>query len=120
MSGEGAAHRGGRGASTRRPAGGGAEIESLARGLRLLDAMWGGFALGMTPGEVAEAAKESPSYATRALRTFEAAGWAERLPETKRWRATVRLVRHLQTVRLGLEREQARLAETAGRIETAI
>lgn len=105
---------------SKRTAGGGDQIESLARGLRLLDAMWAGFALGMTPGEVAEAAKESPSYATRALRTFAAVGWVERIPETKRWRPTVRLVRHLQTVRLAMERAQAQTAETAGRIETAI
>lgn len=95
-------------------------IAALARGLRLMDVLWDHFALGMTSGEVARAAQESPSYATRALQTLESVGWVERIPETERWRPSVRHVRRLGSVKRSIDSADARLAELRTRIDTPV
>lgn len=91
---------------------------SLSRGLRLLDSLWDHFAHGLLPSEIAQAARESPSYVSRALRTLEAAGWVEQDATTHRWRPSVRLVRRLGQVQRDMARTQDRLTELATRINT--
>jgi DNA-binding IclR family transcriptional regulator len=93
-------------------------IGSLARGLRLMDVLWEHFAVGMTSGEVARAAKESPSYATRALKTLESVGWVERVPETERWRPSVRAARRLGSVKRAMDTQEQRSAELRARVGT--
>jgi len=95
-------------------------IESLHRGLKLMDTLWDSFAVGMTSGEVAKAAHESPSYATRALQTLHAAGWVERVPETERWRPSVKAARRLAAVTRDMDRQDARLSELRQRVGTAL
>ena len=97
-----------------------AGIAALARGLRLMDVMWESFAVGMSSGEVAKAAKESPSYATRALQTLAAAGWVERVPETERWRPSVRAARRLAAVNRDMDRQDHRLTELRARVSTPL
>ena len=95
-------------------------IESLARGLRLMDVLWESFAVGMTSGEVAKAAKESPSYATRALQTLHQSGWVEKVPETERWRPSVRAARRLAAVQRDMDRQDQRLSELRARVATPL
>lgn len=95
-------------------------LESLDRGLRLMDVLWDQFALGMLPREIVTAARESPSYVSRALRTLEAGGWVERVPETERWRPSVRMARRLAQVQRDMERAQQRLGELQTRINTPL
>lgn len=93
-------------------------VASLARGLRLMDVLWEHFAVGLTPGEIAKAAQENPSYATRALNTLESVDWVERIPETDRWRPSVRATRRLGAVKRSLDLQEQRAHELRDRVAT--
>lgn len=95
-----------------------ASIESLARGLRLMDVLWEHAAHGLLPSEVATAARESASYVTRCLQTLEATGWVERIATTGRWRPSARAVRRLGAVSRALTGAEAQLAEYRNRCGT--
>lgn len=95
-------------------------IESLAQGLAVLDVLFGHAAHGLATMEVARAVKRSPSATTRALYTLEQCGYAERLPETGRWRASVLAVRKIQTFKQALDTAKARLQETQARLDAQL
>ena len=91
-------------------------VAAVVRALAVLDALWGHMAHGLTLSEVARATREPKNYAMRALRSLAAAGYAERIPETERWRPSVRLAREATRVHRSLAGASARLAEITERV----
>lgn len=59
---------------------------------KVLDVLMRHFAHGLTPGDLIKATGISGPNITRYVATLEAAGYAERIPETGRIRPSVRMV----------------------------
>jgi len=93
-------------------------IESYVRCARVLDVLWEHMANGLSPSEVASAAREPKSYISRALQSLRAAGHAEQIHDTGRWRPSVRLARRAADVQRALDRAAARLDELRERVAT--
>lgn len=84
---------------------------SQERGYRVLLALAGNEFLGVAPGEIAKALTTSPSNITRDLRTLQAVGLAEQIPETGRWRLGPKVVQVALAFQASLARNTARLDE---------
>ncbi len=95
-------------------------VGAVVRALRLRNVLWGHFANGLTASDICQAASESPSYVTRALQTLELAGDVERIPETDRWRLSVRLGREACAIHRSLESAQARITEIQTRVGSLV
>lgn len=90
--------------------------QSALKVLEVLDVLLRHFAHGMAPGEIAQAARMSPSLVTRYVATLEQAGFAERVPETGRIRPSVRLARAATSILHDLEQAAGRYQELHSRI----
>ncbi|MDR1710018.1 MAG: MarR family transcriptional regulator [Candidatus Accumulibacter sp.] len=88
--------------------------------LDVLNVLLGHFAHGLTPTELAKATGLSASNITRYVTTLEAAGFAERIPETGRVRPSHRLAQHAVSILQSLDAARARLDESINRLKTHI
>lgn len=84
--------------------------------LDVLNVLLRNFALGYTPSELAAATKMSPSLITRCVATLEAKGFAERIPETGRIRASHRHAQFAVSIMKSLSDAQSRAQESMQRI----
>jgi DNA-binding IclR family transcriptional regulator len=94
--------------------------QSADKVLAVLDVLLGHFAHGLTPGDLVKATGLSASNITRAVATLEAAGFAERIPETGRLRPSTRLARAAVAILNSLEAAKTRLDEINTRITTPL
>lgn len=73
---------------------------------------------GLTPTDVVKATGYSAPNVSRYLKTLEETGWAERIPETNRIRASLRVAQRAVAVMNDFDQAQNRLMETRARITT--
>ena len=66
--------------------------DAQERGYQVILTLAGNEFTGLAPGEIAKALDVSPSLITRDLRVLKAAGLAEQIAETGRWRLGPKLV----------------------------
>lgn len=90
--------------------------QSADKVLSVLNVLLGHFAHGLTPTDLAKATGLSPSNITRYVATLEAAGFAERIPETGRIRPSVRLAQQAVGILRNLEAAKGRLDELTSRL----
>jgi DNA-binding IclR family transcriptional regulator len=83
---------------------------------KVLDVLMRHFAHGLTPGDLIKATGISGPNITRYVATLEAAGYAERIPETGRIRPSVRMAQFALSVLADVERAQERLTEIKTRL----
>lgn len=83
---------------------------------RVLDVLMRHFAHGLTPGDLIKATGISGPNITRYVATLEAAGYAERIPETGRIRPSVRFAQMAVMVMADIDRMSARLGEIKTRL----
>ncbi|WP_221800479.1 helix-turn-helix domain-containing protein [Oceanobacter mangrovi] len=93
--------------------------QSAERVLTVLDLLMRNFVHGMTPTDIVKATGFSAPNVTRYVATLEATGWAERIPETSRIRASVRLAQRSEQIRSDLEQAQRRIGELQNRINNS-
>jgi DNA-binding IclR family transcriptional regulator len=82
--------------------------------LHVIEALAGNEVTGLTLAGVVEAMAfdgAAPSTTLRDLETLEAAGWAHRVPGTKRWALAARPIQILFHFQSGLARAKQRVAE---------
>lgn len=91
-------------------------VDAYVRCAKVLDALWDHMVHGLSPSEIAAAAREPKSYISRALQTLRAAGHAEQIADTGRWRPSMRLARHAAAVHRSLDRGSDRIEELRTRI----
>lgn len=91
---------------------------SAEKVLQVLDLLSQNFVHGLTASDIAEATRLSPSNVTRYVQTLEASGWAERIPETNRIRASLRFAQRAEQIRSDLEQAQRRLSELQTRVQS--
>lgn len=92
-------------------------IQAALRVLAAEEVLLRAFAVGITSGELAKALRMTPPSATRVLKTLAAAGRAERIEETERWRASHRLGRLAVEAVHALDRQVATLQESRRRLD---
>lgn len=85
---------------------------------KVLDVLMRHFAHGLTPGDLIKATGFSGPNITRYVATLEAAGYAERIPETGRIRPSVRFAQMAVTVMADLDRMSTRVNEIKTRLTT--
>jgi DNA-binding IclR family transcriptional regulator len=90
--------------------------QSAERILTVLDLLMRHFVHGLTPTDIVKATGFSAPNVTRYVATLVETGWAERIPETSRIRASVRLAQRANQIRDELERAHQRLNELQTRI----
>jgi DNA-binding IclR family transcriptional regulator len=83
---------------------------------KVLDVLMRHFAHGLTPGDLIKATGISGPNITRYVATLEAAGYAERIPETGRIRPSVRFAQMAVMVMADVDRMSARLGEIKTRL----
>lgn len=93
-------------------------LQSSATTLRILGLIQRNFALGLTNSDIATALDIERSAVTRHVQVLEAEGFAERIPETGRIRASVRQAQAANAMLQSLEAAVSRLTETRGRMTT--
>lgn len=92
--------------------------QSTTKALGLMDVLFAHFAHGLTPTDLAQATGMSASDITRYVATLEAAGWAERIPETGRIRPSVRVAQKALAVLRSMDSARQRLEEIQARLAT--
>ncbi len=92
--------------------------QSTTKALGLMDVLFAHFAHGLTPTDLAQATGMSASDITRYVATLEAAGWAERIPETGRIRPSVRVAQKAMAVLRSMDSARQRLEEIQARLAT--
>lgn len=92
--------------------------QSAGKVLEVLNVLLGHFAHGLTPSELVKATGLSPSNITRYVATLEAAGFAERIPETGRIRPSVRHAQHAVAILRSLDSAKQRIDEIQNRLAT--
>lgn len=85
------------------------------RVLQILMLLAGHELFGLAPNEIAKAVRTSPSNVTRDLANLHAAGLAEQVQDTGRWRITPRLGQIGLRVMNALGEARRRVEETAQR-----
>jgi DNA-binding IclR family transcriptional regulator len=90
--------------------------QSAMKVLDVLSVLLRHFAHGMTPGDIAKATGLGAALVTRYVATLEAAGFAERIPETGRIRASARLAQAAVSILKSLDDASGRLDELKTRI----
>ncbi|MEG1971142.1 MAG: helix-turn-helix domain-containing protein [Burkholderiaceae bacterium] len=88
------------------------------KALDILSLLLDNFAHGLTPGEIAKACSLSPSTTTRYLQALEERGYAERISETGRIRASVRIGQRAVAILNSLDTSRRRIDETVARLNT--
>lgn len=84
--------------------------------LMVLNALLRNFAHGYTSSELSKATNLSLPNLTRYVHTLEVQGFAERIPETGRIRASHRLAQHAVAIMRSLNDAEARAKESLNRI----
>ena len=92
--------------------------QSAGKVLEVLNVLLGHFAHGLTPTDLVKATGLSASNITRYVATLEAAGFAERIPETGRIRPSVRLAQHAVGILRSLHAAKQRVDEIVHRLCT--
>ena len=92
--------------------------QSAGKVLEVLNVLLGHFAHGLTPTDLVKATGLSASNITRYVATLEAAGFAERIPETGRIRPSTRLAQHAVGILRSLDAAKQRVDEIVHRICT--
>lgn len=90
--------------------------QSAGKVLDVLNVLLGHFAHGLTPTDLVKATGLSASNITRYVATLEAAGFAERIPETGRIRPSTRLAKHAVGILRSLDAAKQRVDEIVHRI----
>lgn len=90
--------------------------QSAGKVLEVLNVLLGHFAHGLTPTDLVKATGLSASNITNYVATLEAAGFAERIPETGRIRPSVRLAQQAVGILRNLEAAKGRLDELTSRL----
>lgn len=85
---------------------------------KVLDVLMRHFAHGLTPGDLIKATGISGPNITRYVATLEAAGYAERIPETGRIRPSIRLAQSAIAILADMDRLSARVDEIKSRLTT--
>lgn len=94
--------------------------QSAERILTVLDLLLVHTVHGLTPTEIVKATGYTAPNVTRYVATLEASGWAERIPETNRIRASIRVAQRAMTVLNEFDKAQQRLNEMRNRITTTV
>ena len=92
--------------------------QSAGKVLDVLNVLLGHFAHGLTPTDLVKATGLSASNITRYVATLEAAGFAERIPETGRIRPSTRLAQHAVSILRSLDSARQRIDEITNRMTT--
>ena len=92
--------------------------QSAGKVLDVLNVLLGHFAHGLTPTDLAQTTGLHPSNITRYVATLEAAGFAERIPETGRIRPSIRFAQLAVGILSDIERAKNRLDEIQARLAT--
>ncbi len=92
--------------------------QSAGKVLEVLNVLLGHFAHGLTPTDLVKATGLSASNITRYVATLEAAGFAERIPETGRIRPSTRLAQHAVSILRSLDSARQRIDEITNRMTT--
>ena len=92
--------------------------QSAERILKVLELILRHTVHGLTPTEISKATGFTLVNASRYVSTLESAGWAERIPETNRIRASIRVAQMAVGVMRDFDRAAARLDEMRARITT--
>lgn len=88
---------------------------SQQRILRLVKLLAGNEITGLAPGDIARQQGCGAPIVTRDLDNLRSAGWAEKVPETDRWRLAPEVVQIATRHMAALDRAEQRLAETRNR-----
>ncbi|MCB1738690.1 MAG: helix-turn-helix domain-containing protein [Gammaproteobacteria bacterium] len=91
-------------------------IQSATKVLKALDILLPHFAHGLTGADVARELRVQPPVAHRYLVTLEEAGFAERIQETGRWRASHRLGRAAVAIMDSLRGAENAIHTSVGRL----
>ncbi len=94
--------------------------QSAGKVLEVLNVLLGHFAHGLTPTDLVKATGLSASNITRYVATLEAAGFAERIPETGRIRPSSRLAQHAVSILRSLDSARQRIDEMTNRLATQL
>lgn len=94
--------------------------QSAGKVLEVLNVLLGHFAHGLTPTDLVKATGLSASNITRYVATLEAAGFAERIPETGRIRPSPRLAQHAVSILRSLDSARQRIDEITNRLTTQL
>ena len=94
--------------------------QSAGKVLEVLNVLLGHFAHGLTPTDLVKATGLSASNITRYVATLEAAGFAERIPETGRIRPSSRLAQHAVGILRSLDSARQRIDEMTNRLTTQL
>lgn len=94
--------------------------QSAERILKVLDLLLLHTVHGLTASEIVKATGYTAPNISRYVATLEASGWAERIPETNRIRASIRVAQRAMTVLNEFDKAQQRLNEMRNRITTPI
>ncbi len=92
--------------------------QSAGKVLDVLNVLLGHFAHGLTPTDLVKATGLSASNITRYVATLEAAGFAERIPETGRIRPSARFAQHAVSILRSLDSARQRIDEIQNRLTT--
>lgn len=95
-----------------------APLQSSATTLRVLNLLMRHFAHGITNKDIAQALSLQPSAVTRHTQILEEEGFAERIAETGRLRASVRMAQACHAIQQDLQRATSRYTELSARIST--
>jgi DNA-binding IclR family transcriptional regulator len=90
--------------------------KSAGKVLKVLDVLLRNFAHGFSPSELAKETGYSASDITRYVSTLEKEGFAERIQESGRVRASHQLARAAVQILHSIESAEARLSESKKRI----
>jgi DNA-binding IclR family transcriptional regulator len=94
-------------------------IDASVKTLRILDLLLRHFAHGLTNADIARSTGYDRPVVTRHLQTLESAGFVEKIPETGRFRPSVRLARSALEILRSMEAAKGRLEEIKTRITGA-
>lgn len=84
--------------------------------LDVLNVLLRNFTTGLTPTELTKATGLSASNITRYINTLEGKGFAERISDTGRIRASHKLAQHAVTIMRDLQQAESRIQESIARI----
>jgi DNA-binding IclR family transcriptional regulator len=90
-------------------------VEAQQRILRLALLLAGHEITGLAPAQIARDMGCNASMVTRDLANLHAAGWAEEVPETGRWRLSPTPVQMALRHMAAIDRAEARVAEVRNR-----
>lgn len=86
--------------------------------LEVLNVLLRNFVQGLTPTELSKATGLTQSNMTRYVNTLESKGFAERIPETGRIRASHKLAQHAVNIMRDLQQAEGKIQESIKRITT--